>query len=345
MKHHTLIFTGLICLLELFLATPLKSLAQSTTAIVVKAGESRFGVPTPFFGVNPNDLKLSSKDTKGKLSAFYYKGNQKIGPALHLHYFQDEMFYILSGKYIFQLGKEKQMLKAGDLVFLPRNIPHAWVQVSDTGEMFYFLQPAGQMEEFFLKMTEMGGKASEQEFARVREACGIKDVGPALNATDQHVFTEKFTNGFVVKSGTGRFGDKTVLNGVSPNDMKVSGKDTVGELSVFEYTGNEKGGPPLHVHPNQDEVFFITQGEYLFKCGDEKFTLVNGDMIFLPRGIAHTWAQLTEQGKMLFFFQPSGRMEDFFRSLGNQKGPISPEAGEKLFAGHEMKIVGPPLTY
>ena len=54
-------------------------------AVVVRAGESRFGLPTPFKGVNPNDLKLSSKDTNGQLSTFWYKGMEKTGPSFHAH--------------------------------------------------------------------------------------------------------------------------------------------------------------------------------------------------------------------------------------------------------------------
>ncbi len=150
---------------------------------------------------------------------------------------------------------------------------------------------------------------------------------------------------FVVKATESRFGEKTALGGKSPNDIKVSRKDTNGDLTVFEYTGNEKGGPPLHVHPYQDEVFFIVQGEYLFQVGEEKYTLKAGDTIFLPRTIPHTFAQLTEFGKMFFIFQPSGKMEDFFRAIGALTSPPSPEQGAKIFADHNMKVVGPPLQF
>lgn len=61
---------------------------------------------------------------------------------------------------------------------------------------------------------------------------------------------ERTTKGFVVKSGKSRFGETTRIGGTSPNDIKVSGKDTDGNLTVFEYLGNEKGGLPLPVHPN-----------------------------------------------------------------------------------------------
>lgn len=151
--------------------------------------------------------------------------------------------------------------------------------------------------------------------------------------------------GFVVKATESRFKEKTLIGGKSPNDIKVSLKDTNGDLTVFEYTGNEKGGPPLHIHPHQDEIFFIVQGKYLFQVGNDKHTLNAGDTIFLPRTVPHTFAQLTDNGKMFFLFQPSGKMEDFFRAIGNLTAPPTPEQGAEIFTDHDMKVVGPPLQF
>lgn len=150
---------------------------------------------------------------------------------------------------------------------------------------------------------------------------------------------------FVVKATESRFGEKTLVGGISPNDIKVSQKDTNGDLTIFEYTGNEKGGPPLHMHLHQDEIFFIIEGEYLFQVGDDKHSLKPGDTIFLPRTIPHAFAQLTDKGKMFFLFQPSGKMEDFFRAIGKLTAPPSPQEGANIFAEHQMKIVGAPLQF
>jgi len=155
---------------------------------------------------------------------------------------------------------------------------------------------------------------------------------------------ERTAKGFVVKANQSRFNEVTKLNGKSPNDIKVAGKDTNGSLAVFEYTGNEMGGPPLHLHLKQDEIFFIVQGEYTFQVGDDKYELKAGDTIFLPRKVPHTFAQTSPTGKMFFMFQPSGKMEDFFRTIGNLKEPPTPEQGAKIFADHDMKVVGPPLA-
>ncbi len=157
--------------------------------------------------------------------------------------------------------------------------------------------------------------------------------------------TKRPNKGFVVKAKESRFSEKTLIGGKSPNDIKVSKKDTNSDLTVFEYTGNEKGGPPLHVHPHQDEIFFIVQGEYLFQVGEDKHSLMAGDTIFLPRTVPHAFAQLTDNGKMFFLFQPSGKMEDFFRAIGNLTSAPTPEQGAKMFADHDMKVVGPPLQF
>lgn len=155
--------------------------------------------------------------------------------------------------------------------------------------------------------------------------------------------TERTAKGFVVKSGKSRFGETTRLFGITPNDIKVSSKDTDGNLTIFEYNGREKGGPPLHINLNQDEIFYVIEGTYLFELDGTRHKLTAGDLILAPRKVPHTFAQLTDTGRMIFFLQPSGKMEDYFRTLGKLTGKLSPQEGAKLFTDHDMQIVGPPL--
>jgi len=98
---------------------------------------------------------------------------------------------------------------------------------------------------------------------------------------------------------------------MGPIDLKVSASDTNGALSISEYTGYTKGGSPLHIHPFQDEVFYTLEGEHLFRVGDERYHLTAGDTIFLPRNVPHAPCQLSDKGRYLYFFTPSGKMEDF----------------------------------
>lgn len=154
----------------------------------------------------------------------------------------------------------------------------------------------------------------------------------------------KRSQGYLVKARAARLNQRSVL-GHSPVDLKVAAQDTGADLSIFEYTGHDKGGPPLHIHLAQDEVFYIVEGEYLFQLGDEQFRATAGDTVFAPRQVPHAFAQVSAEGRMFYLFQPAGSMEAFFRESGEIKGPPTPAQAEALFARHELKIVGPPLDF
>ncbi len=149
---------------------------------------------------------------------------------------------------------------------------------------------------------------------------------------------------FVVDAGKARFGDTIKFLGVHPNDLKISAKDTGGQLSVFEYTGTAKVGPMLHVHFAQDEIFTVLEGSYRFAAGAETFVLQQGQTIFLPRNVPHTWIQLSERGKLIYFLQPAGKMEEFFIYMNNIKELPSPGQLQRIHAEHGMKVIGPALT-
>ncbi len=150
----------------------------------------------------------------------------------------------------------------------------------------------------------------------------------------------------MVPAGESRNGEHLKMKGVTLNtlDLKVSGKDTDGDIAIFEQTGTTpKGGPPLHIHPFQDEIFYIIEGEYRFQVGDDSHALKPGDTIFLPRGIKHAFIQLTEKGKLIITYQPAGKIEDFFKATSLWTSPPSQDEILKVFEAHDMKIVGPPL--
>ncbi|AIZ65078.1 cupin [Hymenobacter sp. DG25B] len=153
--------------------------------------------------------------------------------------------------------------------------------------------------------------------------------------------------GFKAKAGEGRLHGHILLKGVNANliDVKVSGKDTNGALAIFEQTSQSQGrGTPLHVHPLQDEVFYVLEGNYFFQVGEDKFRLAAGDSIFLPRKVPHSWIQLSERGKMTVTLQPAGKLEEFFVAMAALDHTPTAEELARLFAAHEMQVLGPPVT-
>jgi hypothetical protein len=107
----------------------------------------------------------------------------------------------------------------------------------------------------------------------------------------------------------------------------------------------KKGGPLLHYHQNQDEWFFVREGEFLFQVGDNNFHLTSGgDSIFAPRKVPHTFANVSEGGVLMIIYQPAGTMEEFFLE-GSQlllKNPTSDE-WQAFCRVHGIENVGPRL--
>lgn len=80
--------------------------------------------------------------------------------------------------------------------------------------------------------------------------------------------------------------------GISSTDFKVTTEDSGGALFLFEHTNHKKGGPPRHLHHNEDEWFYAIEGDYLLEVGPERFHLRLGDSILAPREVPHAWAFL-----------------------------------------------------
>lgn len=137
---------------------------------------------------------------------------------------------------------------------------------------------------------------------------------PALPFTA--LATDRPNKAFKVAAGKDRFNDSITTDPGNPDgihDCKVSGKDTEGDLYIFEASRKTKGGPDLHRHAALDEWFYILEGEYIFKVGEEEFRLKAGDSVFVPRTVYHQFALVSEEaGKMIGVLQPVGRMETLF---------------------------------
>ncbi|MDP4224104.1 MAG: cupin domain-containing protein [Bacteroidota bacterium] len=157
----------------------------SNNGFKVASGEARAGKRYKMKGITTDtlDVKISSGDTNGELAIFEQTGSAaKGGPPLHLHLHQDEWFYIIEGEYLFQVGDQKYPMKAGDTIFLPRNVQHGYVQLTEKARVIVSFMPAGQMEEFFKLTDSWTSIPSDDEIAEVFEDHGMKITGPPLKA-------------------------------------------------------------------------------------------------------------------------------------------------------------------
>ena len=133
--------------------------------------------------------------------------------------------------------------------------------------------------------------------------------------------------------------------------VKISGADTGGEFGLLEVTVRAGEGSPWHVHPDEDEWFYVLEGEFTVYVGENRLSLTPGSFAFGPRGVPHTFIGETDGAKVLVGFQPF-LFEGFLREVGEPAAervlppPASalPDMARLLPIAERngMMILGPP---
>ena len=94
--------------------------------------------------------------------------------------------------------------------------------------------------------------------------------------------------------------------------FKLSGEQTGGGLALGMCLTPPGGGPPPHLHRQEDELFLITEGTVSFLANGTWTDVGPGGAVFVPRGAVHTFKNNTAQvTKHWVIATPSG-FERFF---------------------------------
>ena len=131
----------------------------------------------------------------------------------------------------------------------------------------------------------------------------------------------------------------------------TAGKDS---MCVIEHWAPPGDSPPLHIHRNEDEIFYILEGECRFRVEDSELRAGPGDTLIAPKGVRHTYRVESKGGHFLTVTRGSD-FERFVHVLGRpaerielppQSGPPSAEAIAQLTsvaASYGIDLCGPPL--
>jgi quercetin dioxygenase-like cupin family protein len=128
--------------------------------------------------------------------------------------------------------------------------------------------------------------------------------------------------------------------------FKVTGDDTGGAFDYFLVEVAPHGGPPLHVHHNQEETIHVLKGRYKIRIGDGIFHCLEGGFAYLPSRVPHAFLNLTDEpGEVVVVYSPGGGHK-FYEELGPISRGAHPdrEAIAALFEKYDMTLLGPPLS-
>jgi mannose-6-phosphate isomerase-like protein (cupin superfamily) len=109
--------------------------------------------------------------------------------------------------------------------------------------------------------------------------------------------------------------------------VRVPSEASGGAFSLFEEVPPLLD-TPLHVHRNEDELFYVLEGQHVFRVGDDEYDVGPGGLVFAPRGVPHSQRRIVRgEGRQLVLTTPGG-FEGFFRELAaaEEAGTIGPDA-------------------
>ena len=118
-------------------------------------------------------------------------------------------------------------------------------------------------------------------------------------------------------------------------------EESDGQVSVIETAPAPGVGPPLH-HHGFDEAFYVMEGELTFRLRDEVRTAGPGELVFAPRGVPHTFANLSDApARQLIVCTPAGFERYFARMAAERQGTEPPDWALQPIP--EVTIIGPPI--
>jgi mannose-6-phosphate isomerase-like protein (cupin superfamily) len=159
---------------------------RSFSPLPICRGEDCFGERHQI-GDNFAFIKVGTRESGGDLFVAEQLLRDKFGPPRHLHRDQDEFFYVLEGKFVFEIGNQHCTLRAGDSALGPRRIPHVWAFTGEggPGRLLVSFAPAGKAEAFF---REVGSAISRPlNDPAFWSHHGMKLLGPPLAVLPTHI--------------------------------------------------------------------------------------------------------------------------------------------------------------
>ena len=136
--------------------------------------------------------------------------------------------------------------------------------------------------------------------------------------------------------------------------MKTSGEQTGGRYSLVEILAPDGYGAVLHIHHQEDEGFYILEGEMTFYVGEQTIKAHPGSYLFGPKDVPHAFTVDSGPARLLFVLSPAG-LEGLIREMGEParslevppqpEGPPDEAEMERMAAiaaRYGAEILGPP---
>lgn len=143
---------------------------------------------------------------------------------------------------------------------------------------------------------------------------------------------------FVLQPGEGRDID---LGGFLMT-VKATAESTDGQFTLLEAAEPANFGPPIHIHRDAAEAFYVLEGEYIIFIDDTEIRCPAGSFVYIPAGAVHGFRVGPVASRKLNLYVPSA-MVGYFDELAEaiRTGDIDDERLGAIAERYGMEVLGP----
>ena len=143
---------------------------------------------------------------------------------------------------------------------------------------------------------------------------------------------------FVLRPGDGR----SIDLGNFAMSLKASSESTGGAFTLLEAAEPPDFGPPMHIHHDAAEAFYVLAGEYRIFIEGETHVCPAGSFIYIPAGVRHGFRVGDVPSRKLNLYTPSA-MVGYFDELSQAiaDGDADPGRLDEIARRHAMEVTGP----
>lgn len=124
--------------------------------------------------------------------------------------------------------------------------------------------------------------------------------------------------------------------------LKASTAETGGAFTLLEATEPAHFGPPIHIHRNAAEAFYVLEGEYIIFVEERTYSCPAGSFIFIPSGTRHGFRVGGAPSRKLNLYAPAA-MVGYFDELSAEikRGDADPQRLDEIALRYGMEVIGP----
>lgn len=145
--------------------------------------------------------------------------------------------------------------------------------------------------------------------------------------------------GYVLLPGEGR----EIPMGAFTMHLLADSTGSAGAFTLLEAEEPPGFGPPIHVHDDCAEAFYVLAGEYVIFLGDDEFVCPAGSFVYIPQGAVHGFRVGLVPSRKLNLYSPAGMIAYFdgLAAAATEGAVLDDDALGRLAVESHMRVLGP----